>query len=526
MVNLGNKKLQTVLTLIMGSLIVSLWTFFRFFTKSINFDLVGQQLLSRQWLDGNFEGAITAPTNYILKMIFLYIPGELLDADPKLFLIIVTLVVNVLTFIGIYFILRKILKYFSINSGAIFNISMIWLATVAGSVFWIQFVNSRNIELLAGLVLLYLGLTLYRKMSTYRSLLFVTFAGLVYFADPLQLLVTSVILVVYVVLNSLIFDKTKLKQAFIIMLLITSGYLLSLVLVYVVQQFTKVDFFGVSSIAQSLAIFNNIPIVAMETIKNAIRLVSGTNELGVWRQILSALVVIILTALSIASIIRKREYIRNRNLLLFTLLMLITPIAVYIASGQPVFKADTSRYLIVLAPALVILFSISDLKQVSRRLYCSVVIAVSTLLLVSTISLVQATLKGSERGILSTIHLEERFNYLVENNHQYGYSSMDTAIPSMYFFGRNTDKVLLPLSCEKGILRKVALFYDKNLFITYEKDDIHVPIILDGDSINNYPSTCSIDSIKQQLGDPIKIDTNNQNTVLYYGSDKMKELRY
>jgi len=206
--------------------------------------------------------------------------------------------------------------------------------------------------------------------------------------------------------------------------------------------------------------------------------------------------------------------------------MLITPVVVYIASGQPVFEADTSRYLIVLAPALVLLFSISDLRQAPRRLYYSAVIIVTTLLLVSTASLIHATIKGSEKVVLSTVHLEERFNYLVGSNYQYGYSSMDTAIPSMYFFGRNTDKVLLPLSCDNGALRKATLFYDKNLFITYEKSNTQVPIILDGNSINNYPSICSIDSIKQQLGDPIKIDINNQNTVLYYGSDKIKELRY
>src|ERR1039458_873942 len=78
-------------SLILGSIIVSIWTMILFFAKPTTFDLIGQQLLSHQWITGFHNGATLGPTNYILKIIFLYIPLNYLPGSPRLKLILMTL---------------------------------------------------------------------------------------------------------------------------------------------------------------------------------------------------------------------------------------------------------------------------------------------------------------------------------------------------------------------------------------------------------------------------------------------------
>ena len=99
---LKNRIIST-LVLVVGSFIITAWTAFKFSTQTIKYDIVGQQLLARQWVDGNFGGSVSAPTNYIIKMLALYMPADILHLDPKLFLIVSTIIINIVTFIGLFF---------------------------------------------------------------------------------------------------------------------------------------------------------------------------------------------------------------------------------------------------------------------------------------------------------------------------------------------------------------------------------------------------------------------------------------
>lgn len=512
--------------LIGGSAMLIAWVLFRFSTKAVNFDLVGQQLLSRQWLGGNVEGTTIGPTNYILKMLFLYMPGELLGIDPKVFLITSTIIVNIITFIGMYVVLRRIVNYFFVETGNMFNIAMLWLVAVAGSVFWVQFTNSRNIELLAGLLLLYVGLLLYRKVSFLYGVFFLVLAGLTFFSDPLQLFVTSSVLVLYVFMNSFLFEKEKRREPFIILLLVIGGCVLSRLCVIVVQNVAGVEFIRMDTLSQSLAVVHSIPVVILETAKNIARLVAGTNEMGVWRQVVNLLLISFLSVLALFSLMKNKVYVKHQSLTLFTALMLVVPIAVYMASGQALFQGDTSRYLIVLAPALIILFSLADIKNVSAYAKKGVVIAVLPLLIANVGSLFYVAFQTGAEDVLHTTHLEQRYAYLDQKSYGYGYASMDTAIPSMYLLGKSSNRVLLPLSCEGTVLRKSTLFFDKNVFTQSEKQEGAVPIILDGNAISNYPNNCTVESIQTQLGGPLAIDKSGDNVVLLYDSHRLKGLRF
>jgi len=523
MIRVENVKLRGWVTLLLGSATLTLWVIFRFSTKSVNFDLVGQQLLARQWLEGNFEGAVIGPTNYIVKMLILYMPAEYLGIDPKLFLIFSTIFVNVSTFIGLYFVLKKIMEYFSVDAGSMFHLSMLWLAGVAGSVFWVQFTNSRNLELLAGLTLIYIGLLLYKKASAFFSIIFILLAGITYFSDPLQLFVSSTVLVLYVSLSTFLLEKKKRRELLIILLLIFGGYVFSRLIMLATQRVTGVEFITMDTLSQSFTALNNMPVVVVETLKNMLRLVAGTNEMGVWRQVMNIVLVGFLAGLSIFSIARNKLYVRRQSLLLFAALMITMPIAVYAASGQAVYGGDTSRYLIVLSPALILLFSLIDIKSfLAGRL---VVFTLAFLVVINIGSLLQATI-SSDGEVLSMAHLEPRYAYLEREGYRYGYASMDTAIPSMYFFGRESGRVFLPLSCEGTVLIKSTLFYDKSVFIKSEKEDWVVPIILDGDAISNYPHNCTAELIRAQIGKPLTVDASDGNTVLLYTASQLNMIPF
>src|SRR5690606_10052032 len=133
-------------------------------------------------------------------------------------------------------------------------------------------------------------------------------------------------------------------------------------------------FISISTHVHLLEILQNIPSVIIETSVNTLRLIAGTNEMGVWRQGLNLLLIVVLAILSVATLVKNKTYKQHYSLLLFVALMLDVPLGIYMLRGQTVHKNNTSRYLIVLAPALILLFSISDLKTLSMKLRNAVII--------------------------------------------------------------------------------------------------------------------------------------------------------
>ncbi len=523
---IGELRRQNGAVLLIGSATLIAWVLFGFATKSINFDLVGQQLLARQWLEGNAGGSLVGPTNYIVKIFFVYMPAELLAVDQKIFLLFSAILINILTFVGMFVVLRQILGYFSVKASDTFALSMLWLTTVAGSVFWVQFTNSRNLEVLAGLCLLYVGLLLYKELSFRLAIIFLLLAGVTYFSDPLQLFVTTTVLLLYVSLHSFLFEKEKYKTSLAILLLVVGGYALSRLLVLLVHQITGVELLATNIALQGLLSANAIPVTIIETSKNILRLIAGTNEMGVWRQIMNIVFVSFMAGLSAFLLIKNKTYKKQYSLVLFLTLMLLMPIAVYMASGQALFREDTSRYLIMLAPALMLLFSCIDTKSAPARLKRAVVAVALPVLLLGIGSLFYVSLRIDGGNVFRTTHLEERYAYLEREGYSYGYASMDTAIPAMYLLGRGSDRVLLPLACEGGVLRKSTLFYDKNIFSQNEQRAGIVPIILDGNAISNYPSDCTPEKIQAQFGVPLGVDVSGGNTVLIYTSKQLENLHH
>ena len=517
-----NKKSLNIATVVTGCLLVICWTLFRFYTKNINFDLTGQQLLARQWLDGSFGGSVIGPTNYIIKMVFLYMPAEIIGINAKVFLVSSTIILNVATFIGIYYLSKKILEHFSIHVAGIFNLLMLWLSTIVGSVFWIQYTNSRNIEIVAGLGIIYLGLLAYDKLNTKKAIWLTILSGFTFFADPMQLYITAAVLLLYVSADAMFFNKSKRLGAVKIFAIVVLGYVLATLLKLLVSSITKVEFINTGSLGQSLLFFSQPGVSIIETLKNLFRIIAGTNEMGAWRQVLNIGLVTLLLFSYVNLVFRK---LVNKRFVIFSVIFLTVPIIIYLASGQSLYKTDTSRYLIMIVPAIILGFSTLELYKGSLKKV--IILAISIVILINSASLVYATSASQGSGLIKSDTLRNRYEYLINNNYKYGYASMDTAIPAMYLFGEH-GSTLMPLSCENNRLRKSTLFYDKSVFENNESMAVEdVPIILDGSAIGNYPSVCTIDAITAQIGSPLSSSkTLNGDEVIIYKSGAFKNISF
>ena len=175
-----------------GFIVIAFWTLYRFFIKLSTFDLVGQQLLTRQWLDGFHSNALIGTTNYILKMIFIYAPFNYLPGSPLLKIELMTLIINIATFvISIYFI-KKIYVLFFGEFRKSSYLSILYFAGLAGSMYWIEFANSRNLEFAFGLGLIYLILSSVEYFSYKKLVSFLILSTLLFFSDPLQIYMSMV----------------------------------------------------------------------------------------------------------------------------------------------------------------------------------------------------------------------------------------------------------------------------------------------------------------------------------------------
>ena len=190
------------LSIATGSLIVSIWTLIRFFNHSPNFDQVGQQVLAHQWLHGLHSGSVIGPTNYVLKMLFLYIPLDLVPLPAQFKLIFMTLLVNIATFVLLSYILQSLFREFNFKPKNSFYLPLVYLALISGSVYWISFSNSRNLEVVGGVFLIYRYIRTQANPSMLNYSLLIVLGGLLFFADPLQIYMTLLPAIIFVGLRA------------------------------------------------------------------------------------------------------------------------------------------------------------------------------------------------------------------------------------------------------------------------------------------------------------------------------------
>lgn len=487
-----------------SSLLVSMWTLLRFFTRPTIFDLVGQQVLAGQWLHGFFGGANIGVTNYIPKMLLFYMPLDALPGSPRLKLILLTLVINVATIVLLGVLLEKILREFKIRPNYVFYGALLWLAAIAGSVFWIHFTNSRNLEVVGGVFLLYLGIRYLYRPSWKLLCCLATFGSLLFFADTLQFYMTAMPLLAYAFLTTWR-SKGTLKRAGLLSGAMFAGFAVSKLAFALAAQLFSVTFLvagGGLGVPSAEAAFSTLHALA--------QLFSGGDDTGKLRMALNLLFIAGASALFLYSVWRRSV---SRRLALLVGLVFATNCAVYLLSGQAG-QGDTARYLIMTAPAAIL--AIGALGAGLKKQEKTPVTKILLILVALNALALGVSLAGNwNTAFPKDTHLASVSRYLAHNPWGRAYASMDTALPLTYLGDRNAP---LPLSCTADGLIKNRTFYDQAAFSRKEEwSGTVVAIILDGNAITNTPHTCSIDTITSQLGQPASSEsTDDGSLVLRY----------
>lgn len=489
------------LSLYGGVVIVSLWTLIRHITNGVNYDVVGQIGLVDQWVHGLSGGAYVGTTNYILKMPAYVAVNTVHFLSPINRLLLLALTFNVVTFMLLFKLAEKILALYAIKDYSWLYLGMLWLATIAGSVFWVDYANSRNLEAVGGVLFLYFVLK-YNLNKRVTSLIAIAItASIAFFADPLQLYVFGFGVCLYVVTRWL---TNRDRGAFTDMLSIigatATGYIGSKLLFLLAKILLPISF---------LAVPNSRPELTSSNVVDSIR-VLGDNTLRIFdinpfkrpygfnsvRETLNMFVVagIVLLIIKVLASNKKNSYPLG-----LVLSAVVANIAVYLASGQAL-KQGTSRYLFML-PILAIIFvafmapsEIADKRLWLRRAWLAIIL-MSSVLLAGALVVSWPARHSKDQHIGLTV------SYLRENNFRYALSSREVGVTSTYF--SEGQATVLPLACSSDHkLRIDNLFYDKGAFNGLNTYTGEVPIILQANSIRFGAFYCDKAGLISQFGQP------------------------
>jgi hypothetical protein len=497
-----------VLAYVTGSLVICAWTLLRFFTQRSIFDLVSQQVIVQQWLHGAMSPAHMGQTAYVPKMLLLYIPLTALPGSPRLKLILITLIVNIVTFVLIALVLEKILRELGVPIRRTFYAALLWFSVIAGSVFWIEFVNSRNLEVVGGLFWLYLCLVLMHRQSLRLVAGMILFGCFLFFDDPLQFYMVAVPMLVYTLVRAIAKRQEFRAVGKLTGVTVTAylgAWLLSILAAHTLQLTFK-DTGGVVSPPLSPAwIFHSVTGLAKATAN----LFAGGADAGKLRELAN------LGVLALCLVGFTYTYVRrsaSRQLFALTGCIIAADALVFLASGQAVQGPATSRYLILLAPLMVL--AVSGIV-VPRTAHLATSVFLSAALLINLVTLGVALGRGWDTSFSQDTHLESVYRYIVQHPNTHIFASTDTSMPILYFHNLPAKRVT-PLGCLDGRVVRTHFSMD-SAFDSGDHLATPTAIVLDGDTIANAPNLCTLHTLEQQLGTPSTMThTDDGSAVLLY----------
>ncbi|MDB5164890.1 MAG: hypothetical protein JWL89_516 [Candidatus Saccharibacteria bacterium] len=494
-----------VLSYSAGSVFVIMWTLLRFFNQRTIFDLVSQQVIVQQWLHGTMTSAHMGITAYVPKMLLLYMPLDLLPGSPRLKLIALTVVINVATFILLGIALEKILAEFKVKPTKLFYGALVWLGAIAGSVFWIEFTNSRNLEVAGGVFLLYMGLRFLREPTWKWGTGIAAFSGLLFFADMLQLYMTALPLLGY----AAVLSARRLYQWRVVLQLlmaVAGGFVVSKLLFLLSQHLLLLSFAEphnaiASQLSQAWLLESGKGLV-----KSFVVVFEGGKDAGRLREYVNIALLAFILSGGVFAALKKR--VSNKLFLLISIILGVN-IVVYVASGQAV-QADTSRYLIMTAPAVIL---IAALVQYHRMKRTYVLVGFAAVLIGNFVALGGALAQNWDTNFPKDAHLASVHTYMLAHPGATSYASTDTAISAQYLY-RLPAKQLLPLGCLNGSLVKTHYSMDTAFAETAKQSNTPVALIFDTNVITNTPNVCTPASVMAQLGQPMGSETTSDGSLV------------
>ena len=512
---INQSKSNHGLAIIFGCLSVFAWTLIRFFNRGPNFDQVGQQVLAHQWLHGLHSGSVIGPTNYVLKMLLLYMPLDSVPLSAQLKLVLMTLLVNIATFVLLVYILRRLWLEFYPNLKGSFYLPLVYLSLISGSVYWISFSNSRNLEVASGVFLIYLYIRTQTRPSRLSYAGLIILGGLIFFADPLQIYMTMLPVILFVGIRWVL---QRDQQQLVVLIRLIGCAVISILLARFLTKTVEV-IWNVSFISTNRSVSFSLSSLKL-TIEQMARLYAGGFEGGRIREALDLLIVAGGTVGAGYYAWRKPK---ARWLLSLGAIVWIVDLGVYIISGQAQ-QTDTNRYLIMTVPMFILALAVILYYLPSTKTRMSIVVFI---VLFNSLTLAGGFAKAWDPHFSYNNHDRAVISYFKAHKYSYGYASIGTAVSSDYLSNWRVN--LLPLGCDPDYtLKKTTLFFDKAGFEVAKgsSPESLVPIVLDGKDIQINSSVCGIGQIERQLGASQKTDhLNDGSTVLIYKAARLQNLR-
>jgi hypothetical protein len=501
------RRYPFTMSVVFGVTIIVVWTVYRFISDISIFDLVGQQLYARELISSGVGDAQLGATHYLLKVFLIYIPFEWLHMAPRTGLMVMTILINSVSYILIALALRKIAVELHIKIGKFFYLGIMWLAAFAGSIFWIEFANSRNLEVAAGLWLVALGLRYIRQPQTPVIISIFVVAVLCFFMDPLQVYMTAVPLTLYYIYR--ISSRPRMLRRLVFFIgTIAAAYLISQGLSYICEQLLKVIFVDVGASSVTITdVLRHVGLAIRGSVIANIRLLGGVvDDGGRGRQVVALLGIVIITGVWVRQAVKQRI---PRGVIVYVTLFAIVIESVYIASGQSL-SGDTSRYLIMLAPLFVIMIASLSGSTLLKNIVTGTLVMIIT---VNSLVVVGLVIHAWPSRFSRDEPMAVAANSASDSNTRF-YSGMDIALPADYYY-KNAS--ILPLFCADHHLQQAKSFFPKTSFMRIEnKSVISDAVIVINGVVTNYPDVCTFDDIVTQFSQPTSTVIHGQQTILYF----------
>lgn len=437
-----------------------------FFMHGLHGDMVAQQVMVEQWTHGLTPlAATTEATNYIIKFPF-YLLMTVAVPDPVARLLLVAMVLNVIAWLLIWYFIRKIMVLvgpLAKRSDIFLSICMLLLAILSPFLFWIDYPNSRNVELGLMVGLLYVLLKLQQNKQTrmVTTVLLGLAAGVVYANDPLSLYLVSIPFACAMIIVTIIrrdwprFKSYKYLAVFLASSIATYLLLKTYVLGLLIRVPDKVSGIvlpnGEGAVHSAVNIFQGLA-------QNAGLIPSfklGESVSANLFVVCMGLVNVALLFVLVASLKRPKDVARKRTQVTVLLVALVALVVVF-ASGYLSSYVDLlfARYVSIVSILLLLAALLGFMNSgKARQEYVMVFVLVCSVIAGLLLVRMQAP------NLIRVVHAEQFWHE--KNQREYtlmsiakeydirkGYASLQVAQPTTYL--SRGELTMIPLMCDKA----------------------------------------------------------------------------
>jgi len=423
---------------------------------------------------------------------------------PVTRLLVLALLCSVGAYLLIYLLLRKIVRLYGVQDFSMLNLGMLWLATIAGRVFWVDYANSRNLEVAGGLAVLYLVLYIVERGASWRLVsTLVAASAVVFFADPLQLYIVGDIR----------------RRALLVGGGLVAGAVLSRVLLWVSTSLLPVSYLAPPKTTIALSV-SAVTTLIQNTLTSTLRIfdinvfskalsVNSLRQIGGMALLFAAVYVLI----------RYRSSAPKRPARLVCWLI-VWNYAVYVVSGNAQ-TAITERYLIMVPLLVVLLLGLYGgvMRPPQFRRFAqswTMIVAMSAALLFGAVIMQWPHRYKLDQPMFAVATFAQSHHY------DFVIASRALAVPGNYYAGY--DKTLVPVVCvDNSHIAASNLFYDQAGYAgVLGRTKGTVAVVLPAQGITSAPFHCSSASILNQLGTPSStVDVPNIGTVYEFSASSL-----